>query len=205
MVRSNGVLTIVYFYQLEKTRELPHFIFLLLSLMLHDSKLTLKLYYLRVPTSLLTGCDTTVALDSRLSLGAWKQTLTTVNRTIQSGNGRNLVIEISLTKSSNMGSPFTVQYYRPTLANTRQSWILDPIPWIQDSGCWIPVFSGGISFPSRVLELYSGFQSPGFRISYQNFPGFRILQAKIFQFPESGYPYVGRSTRQAFSDLFTHI
>ena len=62
MVRSNGVLTIVYFYQLGKTRELPQFIFLLLSLMLHDSKLMLKLYYLRVPTSLLTGCDTKVAL-----------------------------------------------------------------------------------------------------------------------------------------------
>ena len=30
----------------------------------------LKLYYLRVPTSLLTGCDTKVALDSGLSLGA---------------------------------------------------------------------------------------------------------------------------------------
>ena len=60
------------------------------------------------------------------------------------------------------------------LANTRQSWILDPIPWIQDSGCWIPVFSSGISFLSRVLELYSGFQSPGFRIPYQNFPGIRI-------------------------------
>ena len=23
------------------------------------------------------------------------------------------------------------------------SWILDPIPWILDSGCWIPVFSSG--------------------------------------------------------------
>ena len=29
------------------------------------------------------------------------------------------------------------------LANTRQSWILDPIPWILDSGCRIPVFSSG--------------------------------------------------------------
>ena len=147
------------FLSWEKPRELPHFIFLLLSLMLQDSKLMLKLYYLRVPTSLLTGCDTKVALgrdplnqnsnrsdrekrttskggpvfsklfrldrtdplsfgpkfpeslvewiaplDFRLSLGAWKQTLTTVNRKKQSGNGRNLLIEISLTKSSNMGS-----------------------------------------------------------------------------------------------------
>ena len=37
-------------------------------------------------------------------------------------------------------SPFAVQYYRPMLRNTRESWILDPSPWIVDSGCWI--FSG---------------------------------------------------------------
>ena len=53
----------------EKPRELPHFIFKLLSLMLHDSKLMLKLNYLRVPTSLLTGFDTKLTLDSGLSLG----------------------------------------------------------------------------------------------------------------------------------------
>ena len=86
------------FISWEKPRELPHFVFLLLSLMLHDSKLMLKLYYLRVPTSLLTGCDTKVALDSGLSLGAWKQKLTTLNRKKQSVKGRNLLIEISLTK-----------------------------------------------------------------------------------------------------------
>ena len=40
-------------------------------------------------------------------------------------------------------SPFTVQYYRPMLANKRQSWILDPITCILDSGYWIPVFSSG--------------------------------------------------------------
>ena len=72
MVRSNGVmLTFVYFYQLEKKpRKLPQFTFFLLSLILHDSKLMMKLYYLRVPTSLLTGCDTQVALHSGLSLAA---------------------------------------------------------------------------------------------------------------------------------------
>ena len=152
MVRSNGVLTFVYFYQLNVV-NVPT----LLSLMLHDSKLMSKLYYLRVPTSLLTGGDTKVALDSGLSLGAWKQELTaTLNRKKQSVKGGNLLIEISLTKSSNVGSwsvegkqrensnsPFTVKFYRPMLANTRQSWILDPIPWILDSGCWIPVFSSG--------------------------------------------------------------
>ena len=84
------------FISWEKPRELPHFIFLLLSLMLHDSKLMLKLYYLRVPTSLLTGCDTKVALDSGLSLGAWKQKLTTLNRKKQSVKRRKLLTEISL-------------------------------------------------------------------------------------------------------------
>ena len=37
-------------------------------------------------------------------------------------------------------SPFAVQYYHPMLGNSRQSRILDPIPWIVDSGSWI--FSG---------------------------------------------------------------
>ena len=40
-------------------------------------------------------------------------------------------------------SPFAVQYYRLMLRNTRQSWILDLIPWIVDSGCLIPVFFSG--------------------------------------------------------------
>ena len=40
-------------------------------------------------------------------------------------------------------SPFAVHYYRPMLRNTRQSWIPDPISWIVDSGCWIPVFFSG--------------------------------------------------------------
>ena len=56
------------FISWEKPRERPHYIFLLLPLMLHCSKLMLKLYYLRVSTSLLTGCDTKVTLDSGLSL-----------------------------------------------------------------------------------------------------------------------------------------
>ena len=85
------------FISREKPRELPHFIFLL-SLKLHNSKLTLKLYYLRVPTSLLIGCDTNVALNSGLSLGAWNLKLTTPDWKKQSVKGRNLLIEISLTK-----------------------------------------------------------------------------------------------------------
>ena len=87
------------FISREKPRELsglPHFIFLL-SLKLHGSKLMFKLYYLRVPTSLLTGCDRNVALDSGLSLGAWNLKLTTPDSKKQSVKGRNL-IEISFTK-----------------------------------------------------------------------------------------------------------
>ena len=64
--------------KLRELRELPHFIFLL-SLKLHDSKLMLKLYYLRVQTSLLISRATNVALDSRLSLGEWNLKLTTPN------------------------------------------------------------------------------------------------------------------------------
>ena len=68
MLSHNGVLTSVYFYQYwKKPCELPRFIFSL-SLKLQDLKLMLKLYYLPVLTSLLTGYDTNVALDSRLSL-----------------------------------------------------------------------------------------------------------------------------------------
>ena len=135
------------FISWEKPRELPHFIFLLLSLMLHDSKLMLKLYYLRVPTSLLTGCDTKVALDSGLSLGAWKQKLTTLNRKKQSVKGRNLLTEMSLTKvlwapdqwKVNKGKIAIRCSQSSTIAPCwriqESSWILDPIPWILDSGC----------------------------------------------------------------------
>ena len=84
-------------------------------------------------------------------------------------------------------SPFAVQYYRPILRNTKQSWILDPIPWIVDSGCWI--FSGTWILDSMpqwdfgVLELYSGFQSPGFRIPRAKFS--RILDSTSKNFPDS--------------------
>ena len=85
------------FISWEKPRQLPQFIFLL-SLKLHDSKLMLKLYYLRVRTSLLIACDTNVALDSGLSLGALNLKLTTPDWKKQSVKRRNLLIEISLTK-----------------------------------------------------------------------------------------------------------
>ena len=54
----------------------------------------------------------------------------------------------------------------------RQSWILDSTPWIPDFRYWFPVFVNGIwilnsnrQWDSGFLELSSGFQSPGFRIS----------------------------------------
>ena len=62
-------------------------------------------------------------------------------------------------------------------------------------------FHSLVGYLSSILDskaLDSGFHK-------QNFPGFRILQAKIFQIAESGYPYMGRGTSQTFSDLFTHI
>ena len=61
-------------------------------------------------------------------------------------------------------------------------------------------FHSLVGYLSSILDskaLDSGFHK-------QDFPGFLILQAKIFQILESGYPYMGRSTSQTFSDLFTH-
>ena len=64
--------------------------------------------------------------------------------------------------------------------------------WIPDSRYWIPVFVSGIwilnsnrQWHSGFLELYSGFQSPGFWIP----------QAKISWIRESGIPYMGRKSR----------
>ena len=104
-------------------------------------------------------------------------------------------------------SPFAVQYYRPILRNTRQSWILGPITWIVDSGCWIFIERGfWIPCLSGILEcLSSSMDSKDLDSGYheQNFPGVWILQARILQILESGSPYMGRSTSQTFSDLFT--
>ena len=62
-------------------------------------------------------------------------------------------------------------------------------------------FHSLVGYLGSILDskaLVSGFHK-------QNFIGFRILQAKVFQIPGSGYPYLGRSPSQTFSDLFTHI
>ena len=59
-----------------------------------------------------------------------------------------------------------------------QSWILDSKPGIQDSTlCKYRVYG-------PLIELDSGFQSPGYRIRQEKFPGFRIPQDK--NFPDSG-------------------
>ena len=49
---------------------------------------------------------------------------------------------------------------------------------------WILIVTG-------FLKLYSGLQSPGFRIPQAKFSGFRIPQAKVFRIPESGFPFMG--------------
>ena len=66
-----------------------------------------------------------------------------------------------------------------------------------ERGFWIPFLSGISEYLSSILDakaLDSGFQE-------QNFPEFLIPQARISQILESGYPYMGRSTSQTFSNL----
>ena len=77
------------------------------------------------------------------------------------------------------------------LGNPRHSWILDFTPLIPDSRYWIPVFVSGTWITGskcdlvrfRILELYSGFRSPGFRKPQAKFPGFRIPQTKSSRIP----------------------
>ena len=76
--------------------------------------------------------------------------------------------------------------------------------WIPHCGFWIPGTGFWIfcqwTFDSRIqlylmqsefLVLYSGFQSLGFWFPQEKFPRFCIPQAKIFQIPESRFPYMG--------------
>ena len=46
--------------------------------------------------------------------------------------------------------------------------------WIQDSNCY---------WDSGFLELYSGFQSPGFHIPQQKFPTFRNVDSLVWDMP----------------------
>ena len=98
---------------------------------------------------------------------------------------------------------------RRMLRNTRQSWILDPIPWIVDSGCWIPVFFSGSGFwipcLSGILEYFSSIldsKALGSGYHEQNFPGFCILQAKNFPDSRIRIPLDGAKYQ---SNTFGHV
>ena len=87
----------------------------------------------------------------------------------------------------------------PMLGNPRQSSILDSGSHFVDSRfqlldsnlCQRKLDSGSQNLrDSGFLELYSGFQNPGFRIPQANFRRFWIPQAKISCIPESGFPYL---------------
>ena len=87
----------------------------------------------------------------------------------------------------------------PMLGNPRQSSILDsgfhtmdPRFQLLDSNlCQWKFDSGSKNLrDSGFLELYSGFQNPGFRIPQANFPRFWIPQVKISCIPESRFPYM---------------
>ena len=85
--------------------------------------------------------------------------------------------------------------------------VLDSTPWIPDSRYWIPVFVSGpwISdsnrlWYSRLLERYSGFQNPGFRIPEVKFSRIPDSSGKNFlDFKtESRLPYMGRTAMSRF-------
>ena len=57
------------------------------------------------------------------------------------------------------------------------------------SGLWIS--DSNHYWDSKIVELYSGYQDPRFQIQQAKVSGFRILQGKLFQIPESGFPYLG--------------
>ena len=58
------------------------------------------------------------------------------------------------------------------------------------NGSWIS--DSNRKWDCRFLELYSLFQSPGFRIPQAKISLFRILQAKLSQILESVLPHIGR-------------
>ena len=69
--------------------------------------------------------------------------------------------------------------------------------WIQDSNCY---------WDSGFLELYSGFQSPGFRIPQQKFPTFGNVDSLIWGRPVNALPFkvtkqVSRSARSLKADF----
>ena len=85
------------------------------------------------------------------------------------------------------------------LGNPRQSWIPESTPRIADSRYWIPVFVSGTRILDskcdlvrfQVLELYSGFWNPEFRIPQAKFPdsGFHKQKFPGFQKPDSPFTW----------------
>ena len=70
-------------------------------------------------------------------------------------------------------------HVQPMQGNPRQSWILDSTSWIPDFQVvdfslyrWNLDLDCNCRWDSGFLELYSGFQSPGYGIPQENFPRF---------------------------------
>ena len=87
-----------------------------------------------------------------------------------------------------------------TLGFLRQSCILDFTPWIRNSRYWILdslsvewIPDSNHKGDSAFLDLYSGFQNPGFRIPQEKFPGFHKKN-----FPNSGIRIPLQGANQRF-------
>ena len=97
---------------------------------------------------------------------------------------------------------YSVTHFRPTACNNKlphvreSKTVSQSTSRIRDSSYWIAVFVSRTFIPvsnrqwdSDFLELYSGFQSPGFRIP----------QAKFSLITESGFPqYMGRNEKNIY-------
>ena len=105
-------------------------------------------------------------------------------------------------KNNQLQSERTHAHYREPvpLRNARQSHSVDC-----GLRCWIPVFFSGTWILDSILSgiseyLSSILDSKALDSGYheQTFPGFWILQARITQILESGYPCIERSACQTF-------
>ena len=79
-------------------------------------------------------------------------------------------------------------HVQPMQGNPRQSWILDSTSWIPDFQVvdfrlcrWNLDVDCNCRWDSGFLELYSGFQSPGYGIPQENFPGLHQATSSLFQ------------------------
>ena len=95
-------------------------------------------------------------------------------------------------------------HVQPMQGNPRRSWILDSTSWILDfqvvdfSLCrWNLDLDCNCRWDSEFLDLYSGFQSPGYGIPQENFS--QILDPKSKTLLDSG---IRNPLHQATSSLF---